>query len=109
MNGPPAGVEAAVDRLVDALSPKAVYLYGSYARGTEGPDSDIDLLVVVDADDGALRALSIEGYRALVGLGVPIELKVVTSEEFDRRSTWRSSVERAVREEGVVLYERAAG
>ncbi|MEW5868751.1 MAG: nucleotidyltransferase domain-containing protein [Chloroflexota bacterium] len=27
---------------------KGVYLYGSYARGEQGPDSDIDVLIVLD-------------------------------------------------------------
>lgn len=41
-----------VRRLVAAYEPERIYLFGSKARGDEGPDSDYDLLVVVP--DGAL-------------------------------------------------------
>src|ERR1700682_663140 len=36
-----------VRRLADAYHPLKIYLFGSKARGTAGPDSDYDILVVV--------------------------------------------------------------
>jgi len=36
---------------------KAVYLYGSYARGEAGPDSDIDVLVVLKGNFDYLEML----------------------------------------------------
>jgi predicted nucleotidyltransferase len=38
----------AVQRLREALSPIAIYFFGSYAYGTPAPHSDIDLLVIVE-------------------------------------------------------------
>ena len=40
-------LKAIVQRIVTALNPEAVYLYGSYGYGTPHAHSDIDLLVVV--------------------------------------------------------------
>lgn len=37
---------------------KSVVLYGSYARGDFGPDSDIDIMILVDLSD-----LQIKNYR----------------------------------------------
>ena len=37
-----------VDEVVRAVRPVEVILFGSVARGEDGPDSDIDLLVVFD-------------------------------------------------------------
>ena len=37
-------------RLVDAYCPETIYLFGSYARGDVGPDSDYDIMVVVSDD-----------------------------------------------------------
>ena len=31
---------------------KALYLYGSYSKGTQNPDSDIDIAVIVDHIEG---------------------------------------------------------
>jgi uncharacterized protein len=41
----------------DGLPVTAVYLYGSYAKGTERPDSDIDLFVVSPAFKNTDEAL----------------------------------------------------
>src|SRR5258708_8363525 len=41
-------LEEAVSRLVDALHPRAIILFGSRARGVGRVDSDYDLLVVSD-------------------------------------------------------------
>jgi predicted nucleotidyltransferase len=38
-------------RLIDFYQPVRIYLFGSVARGEDGPDSDLDFLVVV-LDDG---------------------------------------------------------
>jgi predicted nucleotidyltransferase len=37
----------AIGRIVEAMQPEAIYLFGSHARGDAGPDSDYDLLVIV--------------------------------------------------------------
>ena len=39
-----------LDRIVPALEPEAVYLFGSRARGDFHEDSDYDLLVIVPDD-----------------------------------------------------------
>ena len=39
-----------VRHVVTAYEPERIYLFGSKARGNEGPDSDYDLMVVVPDD-----------------------------------------------------------
>ena len=39
-----------VERLVAAYQPQRIYLFGSKARGDAGPDSDYDLMVIVNGD-----------------------------------------------------------
>ena len=36
------------DVIVQAFDPRRIILFGSVADGTDGPDSDIDLLVVLE-------------------------------------------------------------
>ena len=110
----PVLLEETVRRLVAALQPERIYLYGSHAYGKPHKNSDVDLLVVVA--DGqphktgptTTRRRAVEAYRALRGLFIPAGIKVVTNSEFERRSQWFSSIERVVEEKGKVLYESQA-
>lgn len=53
-----------------------VYIYGSYAKGTEGRDSDIDVAVFLDTPEDCL----IQHYRALarICLNADVEIQVQT-------------------------------
>lgn len=94
----------AAERLRTAFGPCRVYLFGSYADGRPGPDSDLDFLVVVP--DGAEDSFGLTGraYRALGRLGRPADVIVRTESEFARLSGWVSSVDRAVKERGRLLH-----
>jgi predicted nucleotidyltransferase len=94
-----------VQRLVNALHPERIYLFGSHAYGQPNDDSDVDLLIVVNDSDLPIRMKIIESYRALRGMLVPTEIKVVTQSTFEKRSHWISTIERVVAEKGKLLYE----
>lgn len=53
-----------LDPVVAYFAPQRVILFGSAARGDAGPDSDIDLLVVVDDDTPPEKATLAAGYAA---------------------------------------------
>lgn len=93
-----------VERLRDALSPIAIYFFGSYAYGKPEPHSDIDLLVVVEKGDKSPYQRDAQAYQALSGIRVPIDVLVYTREEFDRRSALPVSFERNVKRKGKVVY-----
>jgi predicted nucleotidyltransferase len=98
-------LQVIVTRIVDALRPEAIYLYGSHAYGIPHRDSDVDLLIVVDASSLPSHRRSVAVYRALRGLAVPVEAKVVTRQEFEKRSRWLSSIERVAHDKGRILYD----
>jgi len=98
-----------VRRLVAALQPETIYLYGSHAYGQPHEDSDVDLLVVLRETTRSGHEDAIDAYRALRGLYVPAEVQVVTRSEFERRAQWLSSVERVAKEKGRILYVSSAG
>jgi predicted nucleotidyltransferase len=103
-------LQALVHTIVDVAHPLRVILFGSRARGTAGPDSDTDLLIV-QADTDAVhhsRWRELQRIRsALREFPVAKDLLLYRPREFDY---WRDSlnhvVGRAVRE-GIVLYERS--
>ncbi len=93
-----------VDRLVHALRPERIYLFGSRARGDVGPDSDYDLLAVVPDSDLAPHRRDVLAFRALCGVGVAKDVLVWTCEEFESRSRAVSSLPATVLREGRVVY-----
>lgn len=57
-------------KLVDFYRPVRIYLFGSVARGDDGPDSDLDFLVVVPDDLPEDRLRPGAGRRAVRGTGL---------------------------------------
>ena len=95
-----------VRRIAKAVNPEKIYLYGSHAYGTPHEDSDVDLLVLVKDSNTSYYKRTMPVYKALRGLLIPIEVKVVTQDEFQRRLKWVVSVEKAATLKGKVVYER---
>ena len=64
-----------VNVIVSAFDPESLVLFGSVADGTDGPDSDIDLLVVLsDASLADRRRLMVELRRAARAIAAPHDL-----------------------------------
>lgn len=93
-----------VNRLVVAYRPERVYLFGSHARGDAGPDSDIDLLVIVPDDAPPERRRSRLAYEALRGTGVAADVVVWTRGYFERRRHVPASLPAVVEREGRLLH-----
>ena len=62
---------------------KAAALYGSFARGTQRPDSDLDLLVLSDEVDPRRhrRGKEIAAIKHLLALDVPVDVLLLTTSE----------------------------
>ena len=93
-----------VRRLSEALAPETIYLYGSCAHGKVGPDSDVDLLVVVPESERTFFERGALAYRSLRRIQVPVDVQVYTREEFESRAALPVSFERTVRTKGRVVY-----
>jgi predicted nucleotidyltransferase len=92
-------------RVVRRFRPERVILFGSCARGEAGPDSDVDLLVVLPIE-GSKREKRIEIRLALHDLHVPTDVVVSTPEEFAWRKDIVGTIEYPAAHDGRVLYER---
>ena len=92
--------------IVEVYAPRRVVLFGSQVRGEAGPDSDIDLVVVLD-DDVPPEALSWRrrnaarrGYTGSVDI-IPCRESVLRE-----RARAAGSLADIIMREGVVVYER---
>jgi len=94
-----------VRRLVEAVDPDRIILFGSRARGDARPDSDVDLLVVRDSQE-ALGPRIVRAYSALMGMGIPKDVLWYTPQEVQDWAGVRSHVISRALREGRVLYEK---
>lgn len=94
-----------VKRLVERFAPEQIILFGSHARGTARPDSDVDLLVVTPVS-GSKRAKQVEMRVALHDIHVPKDIIVVTPEEVARKREIVGTIIRPALWEGKTLYVR---
>jgi predicted nucleotidyltransferase len=92
-----------VQRIVGAVQPTRILLFGSAAQGRMGPDSDVDLLVVMP--DGIHRRRTAQDiYRSLTGLGIAKDIVVATESDVRNYGDNPSQVLFPALREGTELY-----
>src|SRR6266404_2993825 len=101
-----ASIGRMVKRIVKRFQPEQVILFGSHARGDAGPDSDVDLLVVMDFE-GSARDKGLEIAQALHNLLVAVDVIVSRPVDFAWRKDVIGTVEWPAALEGEVLYARS--
>lgn len=94
-----------VERIVKRFAPEKVILFGSHARGEAGPDSDFDLLIVMQPK-GRKSAQELEILKSLRAFRVPADVIVTTPVDFAWRSEIPGTIERPASLEGRVLYAK---
>jgi predicted nucleotidyltransferase len=90
-------------RIVAAVNPVKVILFGSRARGTDHLGSDIDLLVI-ERDPVSARQEAVRLRRLLRDLEIPIDIIVVGQSFAERYGDIPGSVLYPALREGKVLY-----
>ena len=94
-----------VRRLVEAVDPDRIILFGSRARGDHRPDSDVDLMIVKPSDAPPQRRV-IPAYQALSDLDVSKDILWYTPEEIQDWSAVKYHVATRAMREGRVIYEK---
>ena len=102
---PRAVIQKIVERLVAEYPPQKIILFGSYAYGQPGPDSDIDLLIIKTTGDKFLERLCTV-RRVTVGThpSVPFDPIVLTPTEMADRLEAGDQFLREILDRGEVLY-----
>ncbi len=104
----PALIDRMVRGIVKKYHPQQVILFGSQARGDAGPDSDVDLLVVMDFEGSAFdKGLEVhQAVRAIRDARVPVDVIVTRPSDFAWRKDIVGAIEWPATREGKVLYAR---
>ena len=100
-------IDQMVQRIIEQFHPHQIILFGSYAKGTAGPDSDVDLLIVMPVS-GSKRETTIAIRSALHGMGIPKDIVVATPDDIEAYRGVVGTIIRPALQEGRILYERAA-
>ena len=100
---PQKAIDQVVQQIVEKFKPQKIILFGSYARGNPRPESDVDLLVVMDTPlKESKQSLEIRRYLdVLFGL----DLIVHTPKRLKERVDMGDWFLRDILKEGKVLYE----
>jgi len=104
--GTPDYVAVMAARLAQGFAPLRIILFGSRARGEAGPDSDVDLLVVLP-EVADKRQAAVAMRQALSDLPVCKDIIVTTPQEIAQRGGLVGTVLRPALREGKVIYERS--
>jgi predicted nucleotidyltransferase len=91
-------------RIVQVAKPKRVLLFGSAVRGKMTKDSDLDLLVVMGGSVHR-RQIAQKINRNLHGLGVSVDVVVVTEEDLKKYGQRVGTILRPALKDGKVIYE----
>ena len=101
----PPGLEGIVERLAAGLGAEQIVLFGSYARGTARPGSDIDLLVVAPFMGEPARHL--RRARQLVwGSFPPVDLVLSCPADLAAARAGQAPFLLSVIESGIIVYPR---
>lgn len=103
-----SAIRALVQRIVQRFHPEKVILFGSYAYGRPRPESDVDLLVIMETPLRA-RQQRLEISRTLSPRPFPLDIIVHTPQEVSRRLALGDAFLDEIITRGKVLHERTRG
>jgi uncharacterized protein len=100
---PFAAIEDVVRQIANRFHPNQIILFGSYAYGNPRPESDVDLMVVMETSMGETR----QGVEILKGINYRFGLDVLvyTPQRLAQRLEWGDPFVREIVTHGKVLYE----
>ena len=94
-----------VRRMANKFQLEKVVLFGSYAYGNPGPESDVDLLVVMNTSLSS-RQQRLKISQAISPRPFPLDIIVRTPEELETRLKLGDPFLHEVMTRGRVVYER---
>jgi predicted nucleotidyltransferase len=96
---------AALEKLIEQLQPEKIILFGSYAYGHPTPDSDVDLLVIMETTDPPTERF-MKVARLLRPRLFPVDILVYTPQEIEEALEHHNIFIREIYTKGITLYER---
>ena len=98
-------VDVVKNRILEMCNPEKIYIFGSVSRHEAGPDSDIDVLIVMETD---LQYFTrpVEFYRAFTRMRIFPDIIVVTPSEVEKALKVQDQFIEDIIYKGDCVYER---
>ena len=98
-------IQNILKKLLAEYAPQKVILFGSYAYGFPGPDSDIDLLIIKETTERFIdRWVTVQGILTGTHRFLPLETLILTPGEIDERLAIGDQFIAEILQKGEVLY-----
>ena len=96
-------IQNLIEKIVDAVNPIKIILFGSAARNDMNANSDIDILVVMPEGTHRRKTAQLL-YRKIHGLGVPFDILVSTPGDLEKYKNNIGLIYRTILMEGKEIY-----
>jgi len=95
-----------VQKIVSGCAPEKIILFGSSVSGAPTPQSDLDLLVIMDTTLPPMDR-SVRLRQAIGPMDVPLDLFVLTPEEYEESKDVISGIAYAPAKYGRIIYAKS--
>jgi predicted nucleotidyltransferase len=100
---PQLAIQSLVEQIATLYQPQKIILFGSYAYGTPRPESDVDILVIMDTQESEMEQAAAICRKIPYRFG--LDLIVCTPQRLAQRLEWGDSFLKEIIQRGATLYE----
>jgi predicted nucleotidyltransferase len=98
-------LQQVINSIISHLNPQKIIMFGSYAFGKPTPDSDVDLLIIMETDLPS-RERTWEVSRLIYPRPFPVDILVKTPNEIASAIEKGDYLINEILSSGIVLYDR---
>ncbi len=99
-------IEGIIQKIIENINPEKIILFGSFVSGEATPDSDIDLLIILNTHLPAAERQRLVS-RLLYPRIAPMDIIVKTPAEIQSAQQMVDPFIREILRDGVLLYARS--
>jgi predicted nucleotidyltransferase len=91
--------------IISKISPERIILFGSYARGDNRKDSDVDILIIIKNLKNE-RQITGTLYKELLkeNISVPVDFLAIDYNKYNRLKNETGYIYKTIEREGLILY-----
>lgn len=93
-----------INKILESVSVKKIFLFGSHAYGSPNINSDIDICILTEEHKRKIDIMT--DIREKIGFSIsyPLDILVYKPDEFYIRADSKTSMESKILKDGIILY-----